>query len=143
MKSFEKYVIFCVGSSKNVCDSFGPFVGEFLKKLNIPCYVYGNLKDNINAKNVKDYHNFVKIKHINSKIIVVDCKLCQTLKVKLSSSKGELMVAGLTQKLKLGDYNFTLDISKNDIFNLSLYDVIKLAYRCAKNINDFVINQSF
>ena len=57
----ENLVILCVGSSKNICDSFGPNVGNILKSSNIPCYIYGKIDNNINALNIDKMVEFLKL----------------------------------------------------------------------------------
>jgi len=84
LKNNNLPVFMCIGSAFVVSDSIGPVVGSLLtNKYNIETYVYGNLKNNITKENLNNYYNFIKKKHLNSKIIVIDSGLSELDKIGL------------------------------------------------------------
>lgn len=135
-------VILCVGTNKVIADCFAPIVGEMLIKGNIGVYVYGNLKNTVNALNIDKYIEYIKTKHRNASVLVIDTRITFSNEIKVSYGKGPLEVAGLTLKRKIGHYHITLDIPKNHIKTISLTTIINKAYNVAnKLLNLFVLNK--
>ena len=67
----ERPVFLCIGTTKVLCDSFGPMMGSLLKRYS-NFYVYGSLKREVNGLNFFEVYKFIKKKHKNSKIVVID-----------------------------------------------------------------------
>lgn len=63
-------VLLNLGTKKFNYDSFGVELGDELKKLNF--FVYGCSKREINGKNFAQVIDFIKKKHTNCKLIVID-----------------------------------------------------------------------
>ena len=71
LNNINKDLVFlCIGTQKYYLDSFGVKIGDKLKKLNF--FVYGSSKREINGNNFLKVYEFIKKKHPNSKIIVID-----------------------------------------------------------------------
>lgn len=77
IKKYKKNIVFvCVGNFDVWYDSFGPIVGSILKfKYNIPCFIYGTIEHNIKLDSLNLFIDWIKNKHFNSKIIVIDAAL--------------------------------------------------------------------
>lgn len=88
-KEFEdnentNFVFICIGTSKLIGDSFGPFVGENLKKHNIlknnktkklKINIYGDIENNVNFRNINKLIDEINYKYYNPFIITVDSAL--------------------------------------------------------------------
>ena len=129
------YVFLCVGSNKVVSDSFSCFVGSFLIKNNIKGFVYGSIKNPVNALNLDSFINIIKTRHKNDFIFVIDTKITKNNSYKISFNKGSLVVGGLNLKRSIGDYNITLDIPLKSLSNIDINFIIKYALKTSKNIN--------
>lgn len=68
-------ILLFVGSDKVTGDALAPICGEMLKKLNPPCFLYGDLENPVNAKNLKSTVEFIKRVHRERKILVVDASV--------------------------------------------------------------------
>lgn len=134
------FVFLCVGSNKVVCDSFAPFVGSILIKNNIDAYVYGNLKNPINAINLDYYIALLNKNHKEDFVVVLDTRLVENKKLGLSFEKGNLEVAALSLKRKVGDYHLTLDIPLDNIEKVNLDFVIKYAITAYNKLKEILKN---
>lgn len=138
--SYDELPVFlCVGSDKVICDSLAPIVGELLtKKYNIPAYVYGGLRYNINGLNLAYANNYIESIHPRSQVIMIDATL--------GDDVGEILVtdgsfAGLGKILpirKIGNFSILGVVGKKSKqFNLNstrLQLVNMLAQFIAKGI---------
>ena len=77
----KQIVFLCVGTSSVTGDSLAPVVGDILSKSNLPCFVYGTTKHNVNRKNLDSYLDFISYTHPNSILITIDSGLSKTLPV--------------------------------------------------------------
>ncbi|MFI3164384.1 MAG: spore protease YyaC [Bacillota bacterium] len=68
-------VLLFVGSDKVTGDALAPICGEMLKKMKPPCFLYGDLENPVNAKNLKPTVEFIKRVHRERKILVVDASV--------------------------------------------------------------------
>lgn len=68
-------VVLFVGSDKMTGDSLAPICGSILKKMNPPCFIYGDVENPVNAKNLLATVDFIKGMHPQNKILVVDASV--------------------------------------------------------------------
>ena len=76
-KRYSDLIFICIGTNKIVGDSFGPIIGEILKR-NVNdrrIKVIGDLINNINAKNIKN----IKYNCANPYVISIDSALSDTI----------------------------------------------------------------
>jgi len=146
--NYNNLIFLCVGNSDVWYDSFGPIVGTLLKdKYNIPCFVYGNIYNNIKLSNLNNYIKWIKKIHFNKKIIVIDAALTNENNNILHIRKGETKCAYFNKdSLSIGDYSVLCPVknefdSKNfnfkNIINNSLI-IVEIIYKtilkCKNNI---------
>ncbi len=109
-------VVLCLGYKNFFLDSVGPIVGSILKhKYNTKVYVYGSLNSDINAKIAKKYYSFIKNKHKNSKIIIIDALISKNKK------EGKLIVTK-----KNGNILILANIITLQNFNKNILECIKI-----------------
>ena len=124
-KSFENWVkeniddivFLCVGNSEVWYDSFGPIVGSLLtNKFNIPYYVYGNMKKDIRQSNLNLYIDWIKSKHMKSKILLFDSALTKNSYTdKLIFKHGSTKCAFYDKNSKeVGDFSVLCPISEDE-----------------------------
>lgn len=77
----KQIVFLCVGTSSVIGDSLAPVVGDYLTKSNLPCFVYGTTKNNVNKKNLPVFLDFIHKTHPNCILITVDSGLSKTLPI--------------------------------------------------------------
>ena len=69
-------VFVCVGSDAVAGDSLSPLVGSFLKEFyRLPCFVYGELKHTVTAKEVPVLANSIRALHPGAVIVAIDASL--------------------------------------------------------------------
>ena len=69
-------VFICVGSDAVAGDSLSPLVGSFLKEFyRLPCFVYGELKHTVTAKEVPVLANSIRALHPGAVIVAIDASL--------------------------------------------------------------------
>jgi len=69
-------VFVCIGSDRVVSDMVGPLTAEFLvNKFEVSAYVYGRLKNPIVASNLNSAIEYIKSKHKNSQVVIIDASL--------------------------------------------------------------------
>lgn len=138
-KRYSDLIFICIGTNKIVGDSFGPIIGEILKR-NVKdrrIKVIGNLTNNINAKNIKN----IKFNCVNPYVISIDSALSDTIEPgnvfiikkglvpgsalnKKATAIGNIAIKGIVAKdeksliknyfnLKNADYKLILKFSKN------------------------------
>lgn len=95
-------VFLCIGTKNYINDSFGVKVGDELKKCKVYCY--GSSKREINGTNFMGVYKFVKSKHKNSKIIIIDSVYFKTSNSPiLVYQNAGVVVSGLNNKTPIGD----------------------------------------
>ncbi|NEZ46122.1 spore protease YyaC [Clostridium niameyense] len=78
-KSYNKIIFVCIGTDRNIGDSYGPIVGSMLKQMkNIE--VYGTLHEPVHATNLKNILENIDLN--NNLIIAIDAALGDIDKVK-------------------------------------------------------------
>lgn len=69
-------VFVCVGSDAVAGDSLSPLVGSFLKEFyRLPCFVYGELKHTVTAKEVPVLANSIRALHPGALVVAIDASL--------------------------------------------------------------------
>ena len=134
-------VVLCLGSDKITGDSLAPLVGSMLKSLHSPCFVYGDLKYPVTAKNLLSTLKYIKNIHSFQKILIIDAsvgKQCDIGKIKFSDhgispgkatgqnfeTMGDLSIVGIvTTKNEIGKINPT-----------RLFHIFQLAETITKSI---------
>ena len=106
----EKPVFLCIGTKKVLYDSFGPVMGSLLKKYS-SFYVYGSLKREVNGLNFYEVYKFIKKKHTNSKIIVIDNAYIKNAgNVKLILKNSGVFPSGINNsKNQVGDVSILIN----------------------------------
>ncbi len=148
-KEYSKLVFVCIGSSKMVGDSVGPIIGEILNKnlKNSNIKVLGNLKNNINSKNI--YQTLKKIEKIYSKpyIISIDSALSNSIKPGnvFILKKGLVPGRALKKKsIEIGNVSIRAIVGKDEnnlvknYYNLKNVDY-KLIIKFSKNISNTIL----
>lgn len=138
-KRYSDLIFICIGTNKIVGDSFGPIIGEILKR-NVKdrkIKVIGDLTNNINSKNIKN----IKYNCDNPYVISIDSALSDTIEPgnvfiikkglvpgsalnKKAIAIGNIAIKGIVAKdeksliknyynLKNADYKLILKFSKN------------------------------
>ena len=106
----KEVVLFCVGNYKVWFDCFGPTVAETLRRNNINCFIYGGFIFNVCAININEYMCFIKQKHPDACIIIVDN--CISLKpyqnTEVVISKNKTIPACFTNMQPFGDISILL-----------------------------------
>lgn len=140
---YSNYIFLCVGSDKIIGDSYGPLVGEKLKKNFKNMYhnieVYGTLEEPVSAVNLEKKVEEIYRKYKHPCIIAIDSALGSQDKIGtifVSNSKmqcgkgtnkkmiyvGDISIKGIVGKdYKLPKYNFSC------LQNIPLGEVMKLA----------------
>ena len=104
LKNNEKFdiVFLCVGTKKYINDNFGVRIGDELKKCKVYCY--GSSTREVNGTNFMEVYKFVKSKHKNSKIIVIDSVYFKTKSSPILVYQNQgVVVSGLNNKTPIGD----------------------------------------
>jgi len=108
-------VFVCVGNSDVWYDSFGPIVGSLLININkFPYFVYGNMNKNIKLTNLNHYINWIKKKHFNKKIVVIDAALSKFNREDIVFRQGKVKCAYFNKESKpFGDFSILCPINEN------------------------------
>lgn len=125
-KSNNNIIFLCIGTTKVVGDSFGPFVGTCLKK-SLENYtdikIMGDLKNDITYNEIENTIKLIEKEYKNSLVIVIDSAL----------SKKENIGKVFVQNRGL-QYAQSLKKKNNIIGNISIKAVV------GKNTNNSLIN---
>ena len=116
LKSNKNNIVFvCVGNSDVWYDSFGPIVGSLLININnFPYFVYGNMHTNIKLTNLNNYINWIKKKHFNKKIVVIDAALSKINRECIVFREGAIKCAYFNKESKpFGDFSILCPINEN------------------------------
>ncbi|MCL2675640.1 MAG: spore protease YyaC [Firmicutes bacterium] len=81
-------VVACVGTDLVGGDCLGPLVGQLLVEGDAPAYVYGTLTSPVNALNVVETGEFIRLTHPDRVVIAVDSAVGN------KSEEGQIMVSG-------------------------------------------------
>lgn len=127
-KEYHTSIIFlCIGTSKIIGDSFGPLVGEKLKRLanDNKIIVVGDLSENISAVNIDDKMQKIKSKYKNALIISIDAALSKKENI------GKIKVYPYGIKIRKA-----LENTENKIGNLSIQAIVASNYK--KSIDNYL-----
>lgn len=143
----KKVIIACIGTDKNIGDSYGPLVGTLLNDVELDnIIVYGTLKDPIHALNVDKINEEISIKHKDDFIIAIDA--CLSKKEQIYNIKYRTSPVypgkGMDKKLKpVGQASIVCcmgsSIFSDEFFMHSsnrLYDVYEMAKYTVSVIKD-------
>lgn len=100
-------VIVCIGTTKVIGDSLGPFTGDYLKDVfKVRAFVYGDSRRSVTASNFSEYKRYIEKTHLGSPVIALDACLGREEeigKIKLSD-RGVLAGGALGKSLgRIGD----------------------------------------
>lgn len=130
----NEIVVMCIGTKKYFNDCFGVLLGDKLKKLNI--YVYGSSKREINGLNYLNVYKFIKRKHYNAKIIIIDSVFIKgDKKPVLIYKNGGINVSGLNSDILIGDEGIlfnSFSYSNLDYLNNSIILINNLFHKFIK-----------
>ena len=141
--------ILCIGTSKCIGDSLGPFVGENLynriNKSNV--YIFGNIKNNITYQNLDTILSRIKSNIDNPYFILIDSALSSKENIgKIVISKNKMIIGNALNKqnYKLGNLSIkgiVAEYKKNCINNYNeLNNVsIDLIQTMSKRISNKII----
>ena len=76
--NIKDFVFVCLGDSSVLFDSVGALVGDTLKKLNIPTFVYGGVNSPITTKNAEFFIDKIRRVHNSKKLFVIDATTLST-----------------------------------------------------------------
>ena len=116
----DKIIIFlCIGTNKVIGDSLGPIVGTNLEKMlngNENIKVFGNMKNPINALNVKENIEYINKVYVDKYIIVIDSAVSdKNLIGEIFITKNKTILGkGTDNKIsEIGDLSIKCSVSKN------------------------------
>ncbi|MFI3167301.1 MAG: spore protease YyaC [Bacillota bacterium] len=142
-------VVLFVGSDKVVGDALAPICGSLLKKMRPQCFIYGDLQNPVNAKNLQSTLDFIKAVHKGHKILVVDAsigKQCDVGKIKFVAggiSPGKAVGRNFDA---VGDFSIIGIVAHRNektggISPVRLFSVVEMAREIAREI--YLCNRSF
>ena len=129
LESKERPIFLCVGTDKIVGDSVGVLIGELLtKKYKINAHVYGTLDANVDAQNINQIIDDIKLKHPSSPIILVDGILGDFDSVgQIKFYKNGAYAGGQYGKgVFVGDYSILPVVGVKGIDSLNFINSVKL-----------------
>ncbi len=139
-------IIVCIGSDRVVSDMIGPMTAEILvKKYDIDAYVYGRLDNPIVAKNLKSAFRYIRNRHADGMVVVIDAtlgKLSDVGMVKLRRG-GCIPAGGFSYNYDIyGDVSIlpvvsTIGIQDKEFLIATKFNTI---YKLAENIAECVNN---
>lgn len=141
-------VFLCIGTSKVVSDSLGPRVGSLLKRQEGCGYVYGTEEFNVNASNVAQAVEFIRVIHPDSKIVVVDSAVGDATEVGCVQVLNQSIAPGsATDKVmpRIGDLSLLGVVSMRGAKNFyqSGADRVELVEKMAQVIAESVVRSKF
>ncbi len=139
--NYKEIVFFCVGNYKVWYDSFASLFCKEVKNTNTRCFIYGGKDFPILPDNLTCYIEFVKQKHPNACVIVVDNLLTlePTESEELIINNRSTNIAGLATNLTFGNISVlykTYPYQNSDIFLEKQYKQIKIV----ASVFQFLIN---
>ena len=141
---YEPPVILCIGSDKVTGDALGPVVGHILtRELNVPSFVYGSLSRPVNALNLLETMSFIKCRHKNKKILIIDSSVGKKEDVGKITIKQDGIYPGAASGKnlpKIGDISITATVcsQSNALGCVSLGFIFKLARQIASAVSSAV-----
>ncbi|MCL2255428.1 MAG: spore protease YyaC [Firmicutes bacterium] len=141
LASCEMPVILCIGSDKVTGDALGPVVGHILtKEMNVPSFVYGTLSRPVNALNLLETIAFIKHKHRDKKLLVIDSSVGSSEDIgKISIKYGGIYPGAASGKNlpKIGDFSITATVcsSASLLGCVSLGFIFKISKQIASAIS--------
>ena len=127
--NLKKEVVFlCVGTNSYFNDCFGPKIGDELKKLNF--FVYGSSKREVNGLNCFKIYEFIKLKHKNCKVIILDSVFIKGEKKPFLIYKNSpIKISALNSDLSIGDEGIlfnSFSYSKLEYINKVIDLIVKM-----------------
>lgn len=125
----EKPVFLCVGSDKVVGDCLGVLVGELLKtKYKINGFIYGDLDNSVNAKNLKETIKKIKNNHPKSPIVLIDAILGEVDEVgQIKFYKSGAIPGGeFNSGTMVGDYSILAVVNAKGMDSLNFIKSVRL-----------------
>ena len=148
-KKYSNLIFICIGTNKIVGDSLGPIVGEILKqnlkKKNVS--IIGDLKENVNIKNISKYIKYIENNYTKPYIISIDSALSKTIAPEnvFIIKKGLIPGSALKKESKeIGNISIKGIVGRYDknslknFYNLKTVDY-KLILRFSKNISKIIL----
>lgn len=139
---YKEKVFLCVGNYKIWYDCFSCELEKMIKVTGIKAYVYGGMNFPILKHNIDQYAKFIKIKHPNACVIVVDniltnnTQYCGELVIKEESTN----IAALTAAYRVGDISVLL-YTNTGVDGYAFLDYQKkIVYVLAKIFNGVINN---
>lgn len=144
LKVCESPVILCIGSDKVTGDALGPVVGHILtREMNVSAFVYGSLSRPVNALNLLETIAFIKHKHRDKKILVIDSSVGRKEDLGKISIKNDGIYPGAASNKnlpKVGDISITATVcsSSSALGCVSLGFIYQLARQIASVISSAI-----
>lgn len=147
IKTVEKnreIIILAIGTDKIIGDCLGPLVGEFLLEENCKWKVYGNLRNPVDAKTLKNTLKIIEKNHSKPYIIAIDAAFGDFTNINSIVVKDEPIIPGLGLKKKLpqvGDLSIRGIVGSEAEVNYGLLNNLRLneVYKMAKIISKAII----
>lgn len=148
-KKYSDLIFICIGTNKIVGDSFGPIVGEILKR-NLKqnkIQVIGDLTNNINATNIVKNMKHIECVYSNPYIISIDSALSNSIEPGnvFIVKKGLVPGSALNKKnISIGNIAIKGIVAKDEknliknYYNLKNVDY-KLILKFSKNISKIIL----
>ncbi len=125
----EGKVFLCIGTTKCIGDSLGPMVGEklssILEKKDI--FIFGNLKQNVNYKNINIVLNTIYSKIKNPYIIVIDSALSHKNFIgNIIINKNNMVIGSALNKnyTIIGNLSIKGIVGENNKNNIKNYNIL-------------------
>lgn len=140
MLKFYNYppIFLCIGTSKCLEDCFGVFCGTALKSYS-KFKVFGSLKHEINAKNFLQTYNFIRKKHKNNPIVIIDNVFIKNSDdTKLILKNSGVCPCGIFNNKIIGDVSILVNgFSYNKFTTINNYKkIFKIILNSIKKLNN-------
>ena len=125
-KCKEMNVVFlCLGNPKIWYDSYGPIMGSLLKLTDLECFIYGNIKSPITAKNIKEYVKNIYSFHNNPYIVVFDTEFSNDIRSSIRFKKGPIKCACFSdESILIGDYCITYIVNSKIVKDYKNFEIM-------------------
>lgn len=144
MHANDQIVFICIGTDQSTGDSFGPFVGKYLTESEFSYPVYGTIEHPVDALNLKQVLEIVKIQHDNPIIVAIDASVANERHIgKIFFKQGALRPGKYAMKIlpMVGDYHLSAVVNVRDsiirlkkLHETRLYFILQLSLKVASLI---------
>lgn len=113
----DQIIFICIGTDQSTGDSFGPFVGKYLTESEFSFPVYGTIEHPVDALNLKQVLEMVKIKYDNPIIVAIDASVANERHIgKIFFKQGALRPGKYAMKILplVGDYHLSAVVNVRD-----------------------------